>query len=338
MLEKPDLDEEKIVDCVRDEYGLNTDQIAFLPRGADVNTAAYRLTTEDGKLYFLKLRKGAFDETCVVLPKFLRGQGIEQIIPPLETRSGGLWTNLEAFKTILYPYVEGRDGYEVELSERQWSEFGCALKRIHSLEAPEALTRHIQRESYSPRWCEMAKTFLERIEVETFTDPVAIKQAAFLRSNREKVLDLIGQAERLAETLRARPAEFVLCHGDLHAGNLLVDGEDALYIVDWDNPILAPKERDLMFIGGAQGFRGHTAQKEETLFYRGYGSAQVDPYALGYYRYERIVEDIAAFCEQVFSTRGSGDDREQSFRYLASNFLPNNTIETAYWSDKTRGR
>jgi spectinomycin phosphotransferase len=338
MLEKPDLDEEKIADYVRDEYRLHAVQVTFLPRGADVNTAAYRLVSEDGRVYFLKLRKGTFDETCVLLPKYLHKQGIEQIIAPLETRSGGLWANLETFKTILYPYIEGRDGYEVELSERQWSEFGCALKRIHNLEAPEALTKRIQRESYSPQWREMAKTFLERIEEEAYTDPVAIKLAAFLRGKREEALDLIGLAERLAKALQDKPAEFVLCHGDLHAGNLLVDGEDALYIVDWDNPILAPKERDLMFIGGAQGFRGHTAQEEETLFYRDYGPIQVDPYALAYYRYERIVEDIAAFCEQIFSTQGGGDDREQSFRYLASNFLTDNTIETAYWSDKTRGR
>ncbi len=41
---------------------------------------------------------------------------------------------------------------------------------------------------------------------------------------------------------------------------MLIDANDALYIVDWDNPILAPKERDLMFIGGGQMGDGRTAQ------------------------------------------------------------------------------
>ena len=31
---------------------------------------------------------------------------------------------------------------------------------------------------------------------------------------------------------------------------MLIDGKGDLYIVDWDAPIMAPKERDLMFIGG----------------------------------------------------------------------------------------
>jgi spectinomycin phosphotransferase len=35
-----------------------------------------------------------------------------------------------------------------------------------------------------------------------------------------------------------------------HAGNVVVGADNELTIVDWDEPILAPKERDLMFIGG----------------------------------------------------------------------------------------
>jgi spectinomycin phosphotransferase len=63
---------------------------------------------------------------------------------------------------------------------------------------------------------------------------------------------------------------------------------------------------------------------------------QIDPIALAYYRYERIIQDIAVYCEQLLLTDEGGEDREQSLRYLTSNFLPNNTIEIAYTSDKTR--
>ena len=199
----------------------------------------------------------------------------------------------------------------------------------------QRLSRRIQQETYSPQWREIVKTFLERVEDDRFDDPVAVKLAAFLRAKRDEILDLVGRAERLAQALQARSPEFVLCHSDVHAGNILIDADDAFYIVDWDNPILAPKERDLMFIGGGQGFTGHTPQEEETLFYRGYGQTQIDPVALAYYRYERIVQDIAVYCEQIFLTNEGGEDREQSFQYLASNFLPNSTIEIAYKSDKT---
>jgi spectinomycin phosphotransferase len=91
-----------------------------------------------------------------------------------------------------------------------------------------------------------------------------------------------------------------------------------------------------MFAGGAQGLAGHTPQEEEALFYQGYGQTLIHPLALAYYRYERIVQDIAVFCEQLLLTGEGGEDREQSFRYLASNFLPDGTIEVAYRSDRTR--
>jgi len=335
MLEKPDLQDERIITCLQDEYGLHVVQVTFLPLGADFNTAVYRVVAEDGTPYFLKLRSGLFDETSVTLPKFLSDRGIEQIIAPLTTTTGQLWASLPAFKVILYPFIEGRNGYEVILSDRQWSEFGAAIRDLHTAAVPPALLSRIRPESYSPRWREIVKTFLGRIEDEGFDDPVAGELAAFLRARRAEVLDLVRRAEWLAQALQARSPEFVLCHTDVHAGNILIANNDAFYIVDWDDPILAPKERDLMFIGGAQGFAGYTAQEEESLFYRGYGPTQIDPIGLAYYRFERIVQDIAVYCEQLFLTSEGGEDRAQSLHYLKSSFLPNGTIELAYQSDKT---
>jgi spectinomycin phosphotransferase len=337
MLEKPDIQDEKISACLRDEYGLRVVQVAFLPLGADRNTAVYRVVADDERAYFVKLRGGLFDEISVALPKFLGEQGIAQIIAPLATKTGQLWANLDAFKVILYPFVEGRNGYEVELSERQWRDLGAALKRVHTAQAPPALTRRIRQETYSPRWRASVKTFLARIEDDVFDEPVAVKLAAFLKAKRAEVLDLVGRAERLAQALQARSPEFIVCHSDMHAGNILVEADAAaFYIVDWDEPILAPKERDLMYAGGGLLGGWRAPQDEEALFYRGYGQTQVDPTALAYYRYERIVQDIAVYCEQLFLSDEGGEDREQSLRYLRSNFLPQGTIEIAYESDRTR--
>jgi len=336
MLEKPYLQDEEIHACLRGEFGLPVVQCAFLPLGADLNTAVYRVVTDDAKPYFLKLRSGVFDQTSVALPKFLSDQGIAQIISPLTTQTGQLWANLDAFKVMLYPFIAGRNGYEIDLSDRHWGDFGSALKRVHTAKVPPALIKRIRQETYCQQGREIVRAFLERVEVDVFDDPVAGKLAAFLRAKRDEILDLVGRAAGLARALQAQSLEYVLCHSDVHAGNILIDANDAFYIVDWDDPILAPKERDLMFVGGGQGFSGHTAQEEETLFYRGYGQTQIDPAALAYYRYERIVQDIVVYCEQLLLTDEGGEDREQSLRYLASNFLPNGTIEIAYNSDSTR--
>jgi spectinomycin phosphotransferase len=55
--------------------------------------------------------------------------------------------------------------------------------------------------------------------------------------------------------------------------------------------------------------------------------------ALAYYRYERIIQDIAAFCEQLLLTTQGGEDREQAYRYFTSQFLPGFEVEIALKSD-----
>jgi spectinomycin phosphotransferase len=334
MLEKPDLHDETLITCLRDAYGLHVAQVAFLPLGADSNSAAYRAVTGDRTSYFVKLRRGVFDQTSVDLPRFLSDQGIEQIIPPLATKTGRLWTTVDAFAVIVYPFVEGRNGFEVALSDRQWRDFGAALKRIHTAAVPPEIARRIRREQFAPRYRESVKMFLSRLKDDPLDDPVARQLTAFLKSKREIVADLLERAERLVFALQANTPEFIVCHFDIHAGNLLIEDDGRFYIVDWDDPILAPKERDLMFIGGGQGFVGHTPQEEEYLFYQGYGETQIDQVALAYYRYERILVDIALYCEELLLTTAGGDDRPRSLHYLMSNFLPNGTIEVAYAADK----
>ncbi|MBC7877614.1 MAG: aminoglycoside phosphotransferase family protein [Anaerolineales bacterium] len=335
MLEKPNLPDEKIINCLQSEFGLSISELEFLPLGADPNTAVYRAITKNGISYFVKLRMGNFEETAVTLPKFLYEQSIGNIIPPLETQTGQLWGNIGDFKLILYQFIDGRNGFEMNFSAHHWHKFGATLKKLHIAEIPPLIKNRIKVETYSPKWRDRVKEYMGIIETKSFVDSVAIDLSAFLKLKRDEIFDLLERTERLALKLGADSPPFTVCHSDVHAGNILIDENDRFYIVDWDNPILAPKERDLMFVGGGQGFRGHTAQEEEILFYEGYGEAEINRFVLTYYRYERIVEDIAVYCDELLSTPKGGEDRAQSLEYLKSNFLPKGTIQVAYQADKT---
>ena len=97
MLEKPDLPDELLIACLQRDYGLRILQVDFLPLGADQHTAVYRVVADDARPYFLKLRRGAFDETTVAIPQLLAAQGLRPIIPPIATGAGQLWTRLDGF-------------------------------------------------------------------------------------------------------------------------------------------------------------------------------------------------------------------------------------------------
>lgn len=327
MLEKPDIPDELILSRLEEEYELQIIELTFLPLGADMGTAVYRVVTVDRIGYFLKLRKG-FDQIVVTVPIFLRSWGIQEIIAPFETKSKRYWVDFDEYRMILYPFIEGKDGFEIELTDPHRRSLAAALKGIHSARLPPELKRLIPQETFSAQWRERLKLFQAQVETNSYKDPTASKLADFMKSKRSEITHLIRRAEGLALELRSKPLEFVLCHTDIHGGNILIGDQDDLYIVDWDNPLLAPKERDLMFIGG--GIDGiWKSAREEAVFYEGYGSTEIDFVALAYYRYERIIEDLAVNCEQLLLNDEGGADRERALGWFRSNFEPGSTIEIA---------
>lgn len=330
MLEKPDIPDELIISCLQEEYGLLIVRLEFLPLGADLGTAVYRVLTDDGASYFLKLRRG-FEEITVTVPIFLKSQGVQEIIVPLEAKSKQNWMEFGEHRMILYPFIEGKDGFDGELTDNHKKALGAALKGIHAAQVTAELKSLIPQETFSPQWRESLKSFQALVENKAFDDLVAAKLAKFMKSRRDEINRLIERTEELSSELQPGPLEFVLCHTDIHGGNILIrtDGQlPILYIVDWDNPLLAPKERDLMFIGGGID-EIWKSDRDEAVFYEGYGKTELNMTALAYYRYERVIEDLAVIGEQLLLSDEGGADRERAYGWFTSNFEPGGTIQIA---------
>jgi len=295
------------------------------------NTAAYRVVAAEGSAYFLKLRLDILDNAALTVPRFLSAQSIRQVIVPISNRTGQLWVYWDDYNVILYPFVAGQNAFASPLTGSQWREFGTALKRIHTSVVPPEMAGQLKRETFSPHWRERVARLLDYARQSDFTDPIAAELTKFMRANAAEIEYLVRRCEQLGRALVDRPPEFVLCHSDLHAGNLLVDSGGSIYIVDWDNPILAPKESDLMFIGGGVGGIWNSAA-EADLFYQGYGKAEINPAALAYYRMARILEDIAPRAEQLLLTV-LGADRGRTMLGIQRWFAPGGVVEMAHQAD-----
>jgi spectinomycin phosphotransferase len=333
MLERPGIPEELIVACVQANYRQEVAKVTFLPLGYDVNTAVYRVQAQNGVDYFLKLRIGKFDPITVLVPHLLNSQGIHTVIPPIETKSGQLFARFEDFTIILYPFIPGKDGYQVPLTSENWFELGWTLRKVHTAKVPPSMASSIPYEVFDRQWREWVKFFQVQIEERTYHEPVAKRLSVFMKSKRHDIDRMVRRAEQLALTLSQQPMNLVLCHSDAHPGNYLIADSGELYLVDWDNPIFAPKERDLMFFGS--GMVGdQPGGLEEISFYRGYGPVEVDQRALAYYRYERIIQDVAEFCKQLLLTSKGGEDREQALEYFTGSFLPGHVVEVAFLTNK----
>ncbi len=232
---------------------------------------------------------------------------------------------------ILYPFIEGKNGFELELSDQHKRRLGSTLKAIHAVQIPPELQSLIPKETFSAHWRDRLWSLLSQAEETLLPDPAAEKLAGFMKSRRGEIDRLIGRTQEFALALQSRPLEWVLCHTDIHGGNMLIRTDERpplFYIVDWDAPLLAPKERDLMFIGGGID-NIWKSKRDEDLFYEGYGKTEIDFALLAYYRYERVIEDLVAYGEQLVLTGEGGADREPAYKRFTGNFEPGSTIDIA---------
>lgn len=330
MLTPPsDLDLAALERILASEYGIDVSELRFLPLGADLNTAVYRLEDRAGRLFFLKMRRGELAKASVELPFVLAQCGLQHVIAPIPNRAGALQTPLAHFHAILFPFVEGHDGWNYRLSPAQWRDFGRSLRVLHTIELPDQLWNAIPRERYDPVWRTILGRYLNDTTLVERADPAARAYGELLREREAILRDLLERSEQLAAWATHQSFELRPCHADIHAGNLLIDGAEKLYLVDWDTLIAAPVERDLMFIGAGIGAIWNTPREAEQ-FFAGYGEVALVPELMRYYRFERIVEDFAVTCQAIFESDEGGEDRAVMVQQLEEQFGPGSVIEMAY--------
>ena len=300
MLEPPaNLTDATLGTALRDQYRLDLAALTFLPIGHDSSAWVYRADNVDGRSHFVKVRLRIDNEPGLRVPRHLHEQGVGSIVAPVPTSTGALWGNAGDHAVILYPFVAGDTGMVRGLADRQWREYGAILRQIHAVAVAPDLARRMRRERFSPEWGPMVRRIDAHIGEQEFASDAENDLAAFWRARRDEIRAILDHAEGLGRRLAAASRPFVLCHADIHTGNLMVGDDGRLWIVDWDETILAPPERDLMFaIGGISA--SFVGPRDEALFREGYGEAAIDPLALAYYRYTWAVGDIGSYAEEVF--------------------------------------
>ncbi|HYY78375.1 MAG TPA: phosphotransferase [Actinomycetes bacterium] len=333
------LSSELLCTCLQDRYGLAVAELSFLPLGSDSSAWVYRVRTADASEYFLKVRAGAVNEAGLHVPRYLCDQGITGVVAPLPTSPGTLWTNVAGAALVLYPFLSGRAGMERGLSDQQWVAFGTILAQIHATTLTPNLLQTMRRESYVPEGADVVRRLDAHISTRTFDDPAARAFAACWQSRREEIRTLLDRAEGFGRRLARKGLACVVCHTDIHTNNVLLAADQQVWIVDWDETILAPRERDLMFVIGGGLRRKLVAPHQETLFFQGYGTTTVDALAIAYYRYARAVSDIGYVGEQVFfrPDLGPASKRTAVERFLLL-FQPGSNVSQALGLDEQAAR
>lgn len=307
MLDKPGVDERLLAAEVAAAWAVDVANLVFIPVGLDGHAWAYRVETSDGERYFLKMRRGEFTRAAVLLPGFLRAQGVRQVVAPIDLPNGTAGRGFGDHRLLLYPFHEGGSLWGRGLTDRQWGEYGEFLGRLHAVAPNADIAAVLPVETYRSRAGERLRSLGGQAAVSEALGAFWDRYGAALHRLSETVDDL---------ACRVTQAQHVICHADVHPGNLIADGDGPLHVVDWDAPILAPRERDLMFIY-SKDFGDHPINAHRAaLFQQGYGPLEPDQTILSYYRSERHLDDVAAFLQSILDSEGSPESRAHDLYWL----------------------
>lgn len=245
MRDKPGIADERLLTCLRECYRIEAKTLEFLPLGKDTYAGIYRAESVEGVAYALKVKFGAFYEASCQAPRYLREQGIASVVAPLATMDGVPWARLddgEGWTLAVYPFIAGERGWEPPLTEAQWSELGAIFRAIHQVAPPpQGGIPSMRRERFDPTEYRRAMLRYDAWLAASESGDVA-EQGLHMRweQYRERVEATQATMERLAEMLQVNAATYVICHADLHPGNLLRNAED-MFVIDWDDVMLAPR-------------------------------------------------------------------------------------------------
>jgi len=304
---------------VQQDFGVEITTLSPVEHGAEAAAQLWRGCGADGASYAVKL-SGAGTPAGLILSAHLAEHGVADVPRPLMGAQGQPWSEREGRRLSVVPWVSEARALEGEMSAAHWTSYGALLAKVHATTVTDELATSLPREDHHHEQAASATRALDRSlrlvaeesEAGRPADPLVHALAQEWCAAGDRVLALLERADYLGRELQARKApNVVVCHGDPHLGNVLIGQDDRVWLIDWDDSVLAPRERDLIFIlGGVLAFAPVTPQ-QQAWFFDGYGATNLDPLRLAYYRCARALEDLACPAAQIVDLHRS-TDRERA--------------------------
>ena len=236
----------------------------------------------------------------------LRDSGLDFVVAPTLAGGGETVRRVGArYAIALFPFVDGDAG-----------EFG----RYKDAERAAILTMLAELHQATPVAASMARTvdlgLPGRGELESALDaldqtwsggPFSEPARQALAGHASEVAELLSLFDRLAADVAQRSGDWVVTHGEPHAGNVMRTGDEYV-LIDWDTVALAPAERDLwMLAGDAAG---------PVDIYTDVTGHELDQVAVDFFRLTWDLADTAAFTRQLRSPHRHNEDTMRAFNAL----------------------
>lgn len=239
-------DDSKIKDSVKlglkNYYGINISRIEFIPIGED--SYSYLVINNKGTKYLVKYS----DTTRIVkniesINKLLIYLKRRQfIVAPIEV-NGFTFFELLSGRIYVFPYIEGDI---ISVPNKQFyktlvEELTEIIVSIHSLDRQIAMD--LQVEDFNNNFLNEYEEMLDLLSLSKVGNNIS----DVLKNNEKTIIELIKEHTKLGNLYKDRKIDFVITHGDITCNNI-IKTKDGIKIIDWDGVMIAPLERDLIFL------------------------------------------------------------------------------------------
>ena len=217
-----------LTDFVKYNYGIEAVSINPAKRGFYGET--WRLDALDSS-YFLKLvypdvHKFVYARSFPII-QHICNHGIDFISRIVRAGDGSLYTHFDGAVLGVFDWI---DGEHKETDDTKIPEYQM-LAKVYTVPAQGISIPHEDfslknADKFFKQWSELGDSQI----------------LSLLEKNRAKIEHRSNRLRHFANLCRGDTSDFFITHGDA-GGNLIVSGKK-YFIVDWDNPVLAPPERD----------------------------------------------------------------------------------------------
>ena len=332
MKTEPKLSKQHLKKKINQHYGLNLKALDFLPIG-EWSWCYHGIG--DHEVFIQLVKDKIASKKATKLQHFLTDNGIPVLIP-LTDKSGKSVVDIGNLGLILYPYIIGSSLMKSEKTDHQNTllreEIGAIIAHLHTLaKGNESRVLNLPQENFTNFQAECQLIVYPEQYLSTHqqgSKKLVDELTNFINAHQADLRNLIKITTQLGSNLRGKGFNYVLCHGDIHEDNILLANDSKKYIIDWDNAILAPKERDLFFFGENQDYlTGYFGNLDKT---RPSSNLSVDPDVINYYVLEWALQEIYDYGNRIlFDAQFDQEGRLDAWQQFQVLFDTNGDVDLA---------
>ena len=316
-------DKSELLQHLSTAYGLPLQSITFFPEGED--SYGYIVASEAGEKYFAKASTSV-PNSCLQVASCLRHQGnISGIVAPLETLEGTLSVPWQNFRVSLFPFIEGKSRWDLwkvgeDFTDTELSQTGALLATIHG--CPDTIASdNLTIATYDLPLRQELHTVLEVPRKIVPQNRYQKQLLDAIAQHRSEIFQTLERYDSLGRSASALQTPFVITHGDPTPGNLIIDAEDRLHIIDWDGVCLGPPEKDLVSFTGE---RFEVVLESYLAEQRNGAALHADIF--GFYIYEWTLNEIRDYGTKILFKNKDAQQNEYDWESLQDYLPPNQEL------------